>query len=393
MYALLINSLSRGGAEKIAINLATHLQSKNYNVLLICLVNRVDYELPKGLPIEFLSRKKNYQRGFGWQKFYYLPFMITRLLQIIKKYEIKIIQSHLYSSSFINVLTKKMGGKQEIHIVNHMHIDYEKKKVIAGFIKMSMLRYTYNRANTIVSISEKMKLDINRSILRNNSVFHTVIYNPHDIQAIQEKSKENIVDFKFKKNTKYIITAGRLVDRKKTDVLIKAFSKVISDINVACELLILGDGPERDKLQKLILDLNLDEKVHFLGFVTNPFKYISHANIFILASESEGLPNAIIEAMICKIPVISTDCPTGPREIIAPKTNVGYQLKNNIEVTEFGILVPVNNIDFLILGILKLFEDSLLGISMVDNAFRHVQQFSIGNISNKYKQILTKKSE
>jgi glycosyltransferase involved in cell wall biosynthesis len=122
-----------------------------------------------------------------------------------------------------------------------------------------------------------------------------------------------------------LIAAGRLAAWKGFFDLIRAMKDVSN--NRKARLLILGDGPLRDELAQLILTLGLSDVVALLGYVDNPLKYFAHADVFVLSSHVEGLPNVLVEAMMCGCTPVSTDCPTGPREVL--------------QGGKYGYLVPV----------------------------------------------------
>ncbi|MCS7215526.1 MAG: glycosyltransferase, partial [Thermodesulfovibrio sp.] len=178
-----------------------------------------------------------------------------------------------------------------------------------------------------------------------------VIYNPLDLTLIQEKLKENLGRYEEIFAFPVIITAGRLTKQKGQWHLLRIF-KELRKYHKDLKLVILGDGELKDYLYNLSLDLGLktfmwdrselrvDYDVFFLGFQKNPFKFISRAKLFVFPSLWEGFPNALVEAMACGVPVIASDCRSGPREILAPNTSPDYQTIEP-EFTEYGVLMPV----------------------------------------------------
>ena len=124
-----------------------------------------------------------------------------------------------------------------------------------------------------------------------------------------------------------IVTIGKLIRRKDFSSLLVAFSRLVTRRRV--RLVLLGEGRERNRLESLVRRLGIAEYVNFTGFVENPYAYLRRADLFVLSSRNEALPTVLIEAMACGCPVVSTDCPFGPREIL--------------EDGKFGTLVPVGD--------------------------------------------------
>src|SRR5690606_12307266 len=151
-------------------------------------------------------------------------------------------------------------------------------------------------------------LDLPRNRIR-------VVYNPVFTEMLLQKAKEPI-DHPWLQpgQPPVILGVGRLAWEKDFPTLIKAFAKVKAQMN--CRLIILGEGNLRKELEFLIESLGLEESVQLPGFVENPFAWMSRASLFVLSSVSEGLPNALIQAMACGTPVVSTNCPSGPNEIM-----------------------------------------------------------------------------
>jgi glycosyltransferase involved in cell wall biosynthesis len=130
-----------------------------------------------------------------------------------------------------------------------------------------------------------------------------------------------------KKDCPIIVAAGRLAPWKGFENLIRIFPSVLKELEI--KLMILGDGPLKGVLEKQIQDLDLSNNVSLLGYQDNPYPYYALADIFVLSSIVEGLPNVLVEAMMCGCTPVSTDCPTGPREVL-----------NN---GKYGYLVPLDN--------------------------------------------------
>jgi len=134
------------------------------------------------------------------------------------------------------------------------------------------------------------------------------------------------------------VTIGRLDEGKNHQLLIKAMREVDGN------LYIIGDGVLRRYLEQLIYTLNLTDRVFLVGKQKNPYKYLAKADIFLFSSNREGFPNVLVEALACEIPIISTDCKSGPREILAPDSDITFSLRNSIEIAKYGILTPINSL-------------------------------------------------
>jgi len=149
---------------------------------------------------------------------------------------------------------------------------------------------------------------------------------------IFKKSRENVVHPWFADNSSpLIISVGRLSEEKDHLLLLRAFQKIRKECSA--KLAFIGDGGLRCFLEDIVTEFGLEKDVCFLGFVENPYKYIARSNLFVLSSKSEGLPTVLIEALALGVPVVSTDCPSGPREI----------LMNGA----LGVLVPVGDMEAL----------------------------------------------
>ena len=146
-------------------------------------------------------------------------------------------------------------------------------------------------------------------------------------------------------------------------------------------------GNLKEELQKYIKELSLNDKVYLLGKKENPFAYISKTDCFVFASNHEGFPNVLVEALACGLPVITTDCKSGPREILSPKSDIEVQLKDKIELSDYGILTPIKNVDKLQETMSLIISDESLRKNYQDKAKHRANDFRIGKIIKEYEKV------
>ncbi|MEO0895720.1 MAG: glycosyltransferase [Bacteroidota bacterium] len=340
MVSILINSLAGGGAEKVVLTLLKEFKDAEVPVELVLLEKEQFYDLPEGVKVNYLTDFEAIKNPFV--KFLYVFISAWKLRKYVNKNGVKVVQSHLIRSNYINVLAQVFGGKHKTQIVNHMMVSFDKKRGFLGKANLWLYKRLYNKADMIVSISRVMKKDLDEFFQLKNPDRHMVIYNPHDVDLIKSRTLEEFDNFYFDPNKKYLVSVGRLVERKRVDITIEALA-LIREKHPEVELIVLGNGEEMDHYKEVTAKLKLEPYVHFLGFISNPFTYLSKADIFVLSSTDEGLPNIIIESMICGTAVISSDCKSGPRETLNPESDINIYLKDKIEIGEYGVLFPVLN--------------------------------------------------
>ncbi len=380
MISVFINSLTSGGAEKVVLTLLERFKHSGKTLELILIEKERFYELPNEIPANYLTDYESMENGI--LKMPYLFVCAFRLKKSIKKPG-QIVQSHLLRASFINVLAKLFGSKHHAQIVVHSRINFDHKPIYYQVIAKWIYQFIFQRADSIISICKVMKNELDEYLDLKDHPMHRAIYNPHNIQEIQQRAKEAVQDFDFHKNKKYIISVGRIVKGKRLDDLIYAFQK-IEKHHSNTELIFIGDGDLRSSLEQLSTELKIQDKVHFLGYQQNPFAYISRSDILVLTSEWEGLPNILIEAMACGTALISSDCISGPREIIHPESDLSRQLKNQIEYGDYGLLYPVGAIDLLAKALQLLLEDDTLRQEFIKEGFERVKDFDQVKIAEQY---------
>lgn len=379
--AFLINSLTSGGAEKIVLTIIKELQKENINIELICLEKNNFYNLPNNIKVTYLMNNSGKKSGII--KLLQIPLLSYKLKKYVNKNNIKIVQSHLYRANYINILSNILGANHKSQVVNHGIASRYKLKGSLGKINLFLIKMLYKKANTIITISQEMKNDLNRLCKFNNS--QLVINNPYDLNNIDELKKQEVKGFIFNPKKIYLITMGRLIKLKRYDDVIKSLDNLPQNI----ELILLGEGEEKERLKTLTKKLNLEKRTHFIGNVKNPFKYLFKADIFILSSETEGFPNSLIEALACNLKVISSDCLSGPREILAPNTDSSILTKDRFKVEKFGILYPIGNIKELSNSIQYLIQKINSKEKSKDVKNIRAKDFSIEKIIVQYKKALT----
>lgn len=325
--AFLSAKMSLGGAERVISNLVNGLASEvEVHTLLLSCQTPQDYPL-KGTIVS-LNDGKNRSRLAE------IPYYCSKIKRYIEENEIDCIISFMEYPNLLNILTP-IKVRKIISVRNFMS---EKWKGNKGLVWKLSFKYLYKKADTII-VPTKL---IGKDLVDNYRIPHDklqLINNPYELEKLTKNMVEDIPkEHEDWFNGSTIITMGNLSFAKGHCHLIRSFANVKKQIPDA-KLVILGEGGYRNKLENLIESLNLSNDVLLLGFQSNPHKYINKADIYVLSSYYEGFPNALAEAMACGLPVVSTDCKSGPREILAPDTNINHSAQT-IENALYGILIP-----------------------------------------------------
>lgn len=306
---MLITSLAGGGAERVASELSLHLGPRIQRQI-VTLTNSVSYPSntpPLSLNFNFRSPK---MLSFLWVLF----FGTVKYRRLLNDHKPDISMSFLTLDNFINILAN-LGKRQSKTILQvHIALSMKFQHSILDTIARQLITILYNRADLIIAVSEGVKQELIQEFnIRPDIV--KVIYNPNDIERIESLATEAVNDEWFSEDIPIIFNLGRLTEQKGQWHLIRAFAKARKQID--CRLVIRGSGDLKPYLTSLINEMDLDNDVMFLGWVDNPYKYISKSSLFVSSSLWEALPYSLVEALICGCPIISTDCKYGPREILA----------------------------------------------------------------------------
>ena len=191
---------------------------------------------------------------------------------------------------------------------------YRESRSVRGWLLLQLIKVAYPFADAIVANSEAVASDLSQLLRITESRLH-IVYNPLNISWIEKSSREEVDHSWCAAGAPPIVLGvGSLGVLKDFQTLIRAFS-IVRSIRV-CRLVILGEGPQREDLERLIYELGLERDVHLAGFVGNPFAWMRRATVFVSSSLTEGCPNALMQALACGTSVISTDCVGGSAEVL-----------------------------------------------------------------------------
>ena len=339
--ALVVNSLSGGGAERTVSNLSIVL-SDQYDIDII--VNDREHLvypyrgniLSLGMPLSLARTDTVYQF-----------LVVARRTLVLRKLKKKNRYSAVISfSEMCNAANVLSGSRYTRTIVSVRNaVSKGNGGIKRKFVQKHVMPYICKGADCTVSCSREIADELIREYCLPEDR-SSVIYNGLDLgriqrQAIEPISKEEEAAFAGKK---LIISVGRLTAQKGQCHLLRVVD-ALRGSGLPVYLLLLGEGELRPELEEAVARMELSNCVSMPGFVKNPYQYLAHADAFVLPSLYEGFSNAILEALACGVPVISTDHETGAREILAPNSDYRQKVKNRIDPCEYGILVPVCCVD------------------------------------------------
>lgn len=305
-----INQLGGGGAEKVVLRLASTLVAMGHLVKVIVIRPIVFLEIPDNVEVIYVH-KPNTKRGLMCVYNRRTAIKLQRMLdQLSEQKKIDAVFSNLPETDEI---TKFIVGYKVFHCI-HSNIYFSdvqcEQSTLKRKIKIRNLRKLYDNRN-LIFVSEGARQDVLEKVSV-KPAYSCAIYNPFPVKEIETLAEAFEVEYQD-----YFIHVGRFSHVKRHDRLIEAYAKS----GVENPLLLVGKGgaKESERINNLISQHGVEGKVILCGFKNNPFPYIRHAIALLLTSEFEGLPTVIVESLICGTPVISYDCPSGPKEILLGK--------------------------------------------------------------------------
>lgn len=366
--SIYLNTFYNGGIERVMVSLAKAMVARGMQVDIV--VNFVAFspmlnELPDSITLVNLEANRFADR-------------LPRLVRYIRSRRPQCIVSATHVSNELACLAKafSMTGVR-IVATEHTNLSTELKKLPATSLRRAGIplfgKLTYRFVDNVVGVSDGVRKDAEKLFSVHPNKCRT-IYNPIDAQQVLSLSQGPFDhpppdDSWFQPEKKPVILAiGRLEEQKDFPTLLTAFAKVRAHADA--RLAILGEGSQRQALTARIHELGLDEHVWLAGFIANPYPYFKRASVFALSSAWEGLSMALIEALILGVPVVSTDCPSGPSEVL----NDG----------EYGRLVPVKDSEALADGILQMLHGNVLKVPA-----EAISRYTVDSVLDQYLEVMS----
>lgn len=339
-----ISSMNCGGAERVVSVLANSLSDEGHHVLIVAHDwEKSFYKLNES--IEYISIHTRYKR-FGFL------CRVFGLRETIKSKQPDIIISFIADHNIVSCIAN-CGLRSKLIVCER---NDPRKRPTRKVLRI-LRNVVYNAADGFVFQTTDERDYFSRKVKDRS----TIILNPIDTSILPPISRT-------RRNE--IISTSRLCSQKRIENIVFAFSQII-DKHPEYRLIIYGEGPEKQKLEKICKENNLENHVLFKGQSSRIYEEIRNARIYVLASDFEGLPNTLIEAMVMGLACVSTDCPVGgPRSIIKSGEN--------------GLLVPVNDINAIRDSILRLIESEEYCSMLSQNAFLLREKVAVNSILSQW---------
>lgn len=372
-----LGSLGAGGSERQTIHLLRHLDRGRFEPSLYLLRREGELlsEVPSDVPVAAFTDDDRPAR-------FRLPGsirreQIARFEAFLKWERPDVICERMLVTTLVTApAAKRVGIPRVATFAADPDFDLADQAKRFRWFKQRALRTAYREAAQLIAVSggvarraaELYGIEANRI---------RVIFNPVDLERLHRLAVESPSPYPAD-NAFRVVSVGRLIPEKGVDVLIRAVATLIRDRNRdRLRLHVVGQGPEEPALKSLVRDLGIVGNVAFEGFAANPYPFLKHAKLFCLSSQTEGMPNVLLEAMACRTPVVSTDCVSGPREVL--------------DGGRFGRLVPPRDAPALADAIDDAIAHYPAWLEQVEPARRRLEtHFSVAAATQAYEELLAR---
>lgn len=297
-FAFIVTNLAGGGAEKALIKLAAGLRARGHDATLWLLEAQRAHDVPADVSVHTLAQRS----GHGWFGKRLAARRLRRALTAAGPFDL-IVSTLPFADE---VATLAGLSRHWCRLANTLGAEIDKlaaSNLAKAHRRLARYRRLYG-ARPLIAVSRGVAVDLKERLDIRSRI--EVIPNPFDFGAIRHAAKAH-----FCAPRPYVLHVGRFSAQKRHDLLLDAWTRVDTDRD-----LVLLTAPH-PRLEAMIAERRLTGRVHVAGFQNNPYPWIAHADLLVLCSDHEGLPNVLIEALACGTPAVSTDCPSGPREILA----------------------------------------------------------------------------
>jgi len=377
-------SLRMGGIERVLVEVLQNIDLKKFEIELLIEdefkeENIFEKDIPKEIKVtylrpEWLLQKTKWLRERKKNIFYNIFYNL--FIELERQVRNNNLNKFLKTTQAETLVDFDMGLNKVAHKINmkkiawiHASINkwYEEKN------KIERLGKRLRNYDKIVTICDEMKKEtielypfLEDKIVR--------IYNPFNFDRVY-KLAENTEEITFEQqklySCDYFISVMRLTTKQKDfSTLLKAYKKLV-ELGRKEKLLIFGDGPDKNQIEKMIKELNLEEKAILMGSVKNPYPWIKNAKLFVHSSKYEGFGLVLVEAMINDVCVVSADCPVGPKEVL--------------DYGKSGILVKAGDVDSLVDGMLEGLKNKE---KYIEHSKLRVKEFDIKEVMKEYEKII-----
>jgi glycosyltransferase involved in cell wall biosynthesis len=353
-----VQNMSAGGAERI-ISLLLQNLDPSFEPILVMFKESFNFAIPADVRIICLHKRRLLA----------IPGLIWQLKRIYETEKPDAVLSVVEWVDLVALLAKiisRVKPRLIVNIVNHTSINLHRS--LDTRLEKLVLSQLYKSADIAICMSRGIADDLVKT-------FHfqpdqiRIIPGLIDIDEINLQARVAVDHPYFQAgHIPIVVAVGRLHRQKGYPYLLRAFAAV--NTRLPCHLIILGNGKEHDSLVDLARQLGIEDRVAFLGFQPNPFKYLARSDLFVLSSLWEGFALVITEAMACGIPVVSTRCPSGPDEIITDGVD--------------GLLVPVADESALAGAMLRVLTDAALKTRLSRDGLKRADDFNAGEIVKQY---------
>lgn len=387
--------LGQGGVER-SVSTLSHALTEDFDVFVVICDPLESASLDYGGQLISINLDSKTENSIH-ERILVILIGTFQLRKLKKRINADVCVSFKETQNLMNILS---GFSKNIISVREYKSVGTRLKGFMRFISRLVFYVLYSISSKIVSLSEGIKKDLKFFYFLNDNKIVT-INNGYDFEKIEKAAQESLGEHEhIFAGHNVLLSVGRCVHEKAQIHAIRAFSKLDVD-NLRLRLVILGDGPYMTALLRKAEDLGLKDKIFLLGYQKNPYKYMKHSKIFILSSLYEGFGNVLVEAMACKLPVISADCPTGPREIFG-FNNFGSSFPvKNIEILENAILIPrfdgilrtakaplVHAEEQLVLAVNSLLKSEELRIKIAQNGYELCKNYTWSKFQSKWIDVI-----